>query len=149
MYPEPTVGAVILNGKDEVLLLQSNKWKDRWVIPGGHIEPGEDMEDALRREIREETNLAVSDIRLLGLQQCIYDDAYFKKKHFIFIDFVCRTDESDVILNEESQSYAWAPLEKINDMNLEPFTKKLIGEYMKGGRSEFLRDVIYNYCNVR
>lgn len=145
MYPEPTVGAVILNAKNEVLLLKSNKWRGRYVIPGGHIELGEDMEDALRREIKEETNLSVHTVRLLGLQQCIYDEAFARRKHFIFIDFVCRTEEDDVILNEESEGYGWVPLEKVDDFNLEPFTKKLLGELKKGKRSDFLKEVLYNY----
>jgi nucleoside triphosphatase len=145
MYPEPTVGAIILNDGNEVLLLRSHKWQGHYVIPGGHIELGEDMEDALRREIKEETNLTVFDIHLLGLQQCIFSDNFHEKKHFIFIDYVCRTQESNVVLNHEHQSYTWVTLEDTEDMPLEPFTRKLIGEYRKGETSSFVKKVLYNY----
>ena len=79
MYPEPTVGAIILNNKNEILLVKSNKWKGSYVIPGGHIEFGEDIENALQREIMEETGLNIYDIKLLGLQQCIYNDKFYEK----------------------------------------------------------------------
>ena len=65
-YPEPTVGALILNPQGELFLMRSHKWRDRYVIPGGHIELGERMEDALRREIKEETNLDVQAATLVG-----------------------------------------------------------------------------------
>ncbi|MBN2534234.1 MAG: NUDIX domain-containing protein [Spirochaetales bacterium] len=145
MYPEPTVGALIVNKENKVLLLKSNKWSNYYVIPGGHIEPGEDMEDALRREIKEETNLDIYEIQLLGLQQCVYSDNFYEKKHFIFIDFICRTDESRVILNHEHQEYIWVDLEEIKNLPIEPYTKKLINEYMEGKKSKYIRDVIYNY----
>ena len=71
-YPEPTVGALIFNNKNEVLLIKSNKWDDNYVIPGGHIELGEDMETALKREILEETALNIYDIELISLDQSIF-----------------------------------------------------------------------------
>ena len=86
MYPEATVGAIIFNKKNEILLVKSNKWNDSYVIPGGHIEYGEDMEHALKREIMEETKLKIYDIQLVGLQQCIHSKAFHEQKHFIFID---------------------------------------------------------------
>ena len=55
LFPEPTVGGIIFNPENEILLVRSRKSKDLYVIPGGHIELGEAMEDALRREIFEET----------------------------------------------------------------------------------------------
>ena len=65
-YPEPTVGALIFNQADKILLIKSHKWHNQYVVPGGHIELGETMEDALRREIEEETGLSIHDI---GYQQ--------------------------------------------------------------------------------
>lgn len=144
-YPEPTVGAIIFNPKEEILLVRSHKWKSNYVIPGGHIELGEKIEDALRREIMEETSLKIYDIRLVGLQQCIYDKAFFEKKHFIFIDFACKTDTDKVKLNEEHQEYVWVDLKSIDKLPLEPFTRKLLKEYEAGKDSKYLQKILYNY----
>ena len=48
-YPEPTVGALVFNAQGQLFLMRSHKWKGKYVIPGGHIELGETMVDALRR----------------------------------------------------------------------------------------------------
>ncbi len=56
-YPVPVVGAVIINPDNKILLCKSHKWNDEYVIPGGHIELGEKMEEALEREILEEDGL--------------------------------------------------------------------------------------------
>ncbi len=58
-YPEITVGAVIFNSDNKILLCKSHKWNDKYIIPGGHIELGEKMETALKREILEETGLEI------------------------------------------------------------------------------------------
>jgi len=56
-YPEATVGALIVNDKHEVLLVRSKKWGEKYTVPGGHIELGERAEDAIVREVKEETGL--------------------------------------------------------------------------------------------
>lgn len=58
-YPEPTVGAVIFNPDNKILLCKSHKWDHKYVIPGGHIELGEKMEEALKREILEENEVTI------------------------------------------------------------------------------------------
>ncbi|HXS14756.1 MAG TPA: NUDIX domain-containing protein, partial [Candidatus Saccharimonadales bacterium] len=55
-YPEPVVGAFIINAKNQLFLAKSHKWSNSYVIPGGHIEIGEKIEDALVRGVKEETN---------------------------------------------------------------------------------------------
>lgn len=52
-YPEPTVGALILNLQGQLFLMKSPKWRGKYVVPGGHVELGESLEEALRREIKE------------------------------------------------------------------------------------------------
>ena len=85
-YPEPTCGALIFNPAGKIFLMKSHKWKDKYVIPGGHIELGEKMEDALKREIKEETGLDVFDIEFLFFQEFIFGEEFVKKRHFIFFD---------------------------------------------------------------
>jgi enamine deaminase RidA (YjgF/YER057c/UK114 family) len=130
-YPEPTVGALILNEKDEVLLVRSHKWRHRYVIPGGHIELGERLEEALQREIAEETGLEIHDCSFIGFQEFIYDDAFWKKRHFLFFDYACRTDMEQVTLNDEGQSYAWVPLDRALTYPIEPYTARAIEHYLE------------------
>jgi nucleoside triphosphatase len=129
-YPEPTVGALILNPKDEILLMRSHKWRDRYVIPGGHIELGERMEDALRREIREETGLEIHDVEFVGYTEFVYDDAFWERRHFIFFDYACRTRSSEVRLNDEAEDYVWVPLMEAGRLDVEPYTRRIIELYI-------------------
>lgn len=60
------VSGVIFNQEGQVLLLRHRFWKkDSWGLPGGFIHRGETLEAALEREIREETNLSIKEIRLV------------------------------------------------------------------------------------
>src|SRR5690242_15707627 len=52
--PIATVGALIFDEADRVLMIRTHKWSDLWGIPGGKIKWGESSEDALRRELKEE-----------------------------------------------------------------------------------------------
>src|SRR5207247_7306108 len=61
-YPIVTVGALIFNARNEVLMVQTHKWSNPWGIPGGKTRFGESSIDALKREVKEETNLDISEI---------------------------------------------------------------------------------------
>jgi nucleoside triphosphatase len=52
VFPEPTVGALIVNNQGRILLAKSHKWFDRYTLPGGHIEVGETMVDAVKERLR-------------------------------------------------------------------------------------------------
>ena len=130
-YPEPTVGALIFNPEGKILLIKSHKWRGKYVIPGGHIELGERMEDALKREIKEETGLDIYDIEFICFQEFIFDPIFYKKKHFIFFDFACKTDSTDVKLNKEAEEYVWVTLEKALTFDVELYTRRTIEEYMR------------------
>ena len=130
-FPEPTVGALIFNPKGEIFLMKSNKWRNKYVIPGGHIEIGEKMEGALKREIKEETGLVIYDIKFLLFQEFIFDKIFWKKRHFIFFDFVAKTISSKIKLNKEGQEYIWVTLKKALKLPIEPYTRKALKEYQK------------------
>ena len=131
-YPEPTVGALIFNPQGKVFLMRSHKWRGRWVLPGGHIELGERMEDALRREVKEETNLDIRDIEFICFQEFIYDERFWKRRHFIFFDYACKTDSMDVKLNDEAQEYLWVTLEEALKMPVEHYTEVVIQQCLDG-----------------
>ncbi len=130
-FPEPTVGALIFNPEGKIFLMKSHKWKNKYVIPGGHVELGEKIEGALKREIKEETGLDIYDTEFILLQEFILDDAFWKKKHFIFLDFACKTNSPEVKLNSEGQEHVWIAPEEALKLPVEPYTIKAIKEYMK------------------
>lgn len=107
-------------------MIKSHKWHDKYQIPGGHVELGERMEDAVKREIKEETGLDVHDIRFLQVQENVYDDAFYKKKHFIFLDYSAKTDATDVTLNEEGQEYVWVTLQDALKLPVHKFARKTL-----------------------
>jgi nucleoside triphosphatase len=131
IFPEPTVGAFIFNAKGELLLLQSHKWPGRYVVPGGHVELGERLEEALAREAKEETGLDIHDIEFINFQQFIYDPAFWKKRHFIFFDFACKAENTEVQLNDEAESYVWAEPRHALTMELDTYTRRSVEEYLK------------------
>ena len=128
-YPEPTVGALIFDPQGRLFLMSSHKWKGKYVIPGGHIELGETMVEALRREVKEETNLDIRDIEFVCFQECIHDDRFWQHRHYIFFDFAARTDSTDVILNDEAQEYTWVTLEETAGLPIEHYTTNVIDQY--------------------
>ncbi|MCK5794324.1 MAG: NUDIX domain-containing protein [Anaerolineales bacterium] len=122
-YPEPTVGALIFNDKNQLLIVKTHKWKGDYTIPGGHVEMGEYLEDALKREILEETGLNMVKAKYLCYQEFVFDDSFWEKRHFIFFDFVCRVEDGVVQLNEEAQNYAWVDIDKIDDYPVDGYVK--------------------------
>ena len=130
-FPEPTVGALIFNAEGQLFLMKSHKWHDKYVIPGGHIELGETAEDALRREIMEETGLEIYDIEFLCYQDFIFDEAFFKKKHFLFLDYSCKTKSTKVTLNSEGHDHVWVTIGEAMKLSIDSYTNKTIEEYLK------------------
>lgn len=129
-YPEPTVGALIFNPAGEILLVDSAKWQEQYSIPGGHVELGETLEEAVIREAREETGLEVYDPRFLCYQEFIFGDSFWEERHFIFFDFVCQTRETDVVLNEEAEDYLWVAPEEALGYPLSPFLDRVLQVYL-------------------
>jgi nucleoside triphosphatase len=97
-----------------------------YVVPGGHVELGERLEQAVIRETKEETGLDVYDIEFIIFQEFIYDPSFWKPKHFIFFDYACRTESTDVLLNDEAEEYVWVSLNAAVDLPLDAYTRTSI-----------------------
>lgn len=135
-FPEPTVGALIFNPEGKVFLMRSPKWHNKYVVPGGHVELGEKVEEALKREVKEETGLDVYEIKFLNFQDVIFDKLFWKKRHFIFLDFACKTKTVNVVLNAEGSEYDWFSLKEALRLPLNPYTRVAIKEYLKKAISD-------------
>jgi nucleoside triphosphatase len=131
VYPEPTVGIFIFNPKGELLLLKSHKWPDRYVVPGGHVELGERIERAVIREAKEETGLDVRDLRFLCWQEFIFDPSFWKRRHFLFFDYACRVESTDVRLNNEAEEHFWIKPESALKLSIDSFTRVSLLKYLQ------------------
>jgi phosphoglycolate phosphatase-like HAD superfamily hydrolase/ADP-ribose pyrophosphatase YjhB (NUDIX family) len=127
MRPIVTVGALIFNLRNQVLMIRTRKWSNLWGIPGGKIRGGEASVDALHREILEETALEVEQVRFVLVQDCIDSREFYRKAHFVLLNYTCLAPRSDgVKLNEEAEEFLWTDLETAKGMALNQPTRVLI-----------------------
>lgn len=65
-------------------------------------------------------------MEFLLYQDFVFDDSFWKKKHFIYLDFACRTDCTDVRINEEAQGYVWSTPEEALTLPIDQYTVRAI-----------------------
>ncbi len=130
--PIATVGALIFNDQRQVLMIRTHKWSDLWGIPGGKIRYGESSVEALRRELKEETNLDIGDIEFVLVQDCIHSKEFYRREHFILLNYTCDCPgDQRVKLNEEAKEFRWVPMEEASSMPLNQPTRRLIEAVMR------------------
>ena len=127
---EAGVGGLILGQDGKILLVRSERFNNKWVVPGGHIEFGEPIITALKREIFEETGLEVEVQELLMVKDLINHE-HFRDRHILLHNYLCTTSQKEVRLNHEAQEYRWVTITQALGMNLGENTRELIHKYME------------------
>ena len=130
--PVVTVGALIFNSHGEVLMIRTHKWSNLWGIPGGKVKWGESSLDALRREVKEETNLDIDDVKFALVQDCIHSKEFYRDAHFVLLNYTCRCEEPyEVRLNEEANDHRWVAPAAALRMDLNTPTRILLEVVLK------------------
>lgn len=119
------------NREKEVLFVKTYKWGDRYSIVGGKVRRNERLEEALRREIKEETGLS----SVVGEHICTFDQIknsgyYLSGMQHIFVDKVVRVASKKVRLNDEAQDYIWLPPQvALKELLMEPNARHTLELY--------------------
>lgn len=125
---EVVVGAFIQNKKGEIALFKSNKWDNVWIPPGGHVDYGEKLENAVRREKKEEVGVDIKNVKLIRFGELIEDSAFYRKAHLIFFHFSCTIEDDKFELdNDEIIDYKWFSIDEIlQSKEVDNYTKESI-----------------------
>jgi 8-oxo-dGTP diphosphatase len=105
--PVPVVRLIVRNAAGKVLILKRARTANAdgaWCLPGGKVDHGETVEQAVAKELREETTLACENHRFLFYQDSLPPEP--GGMHCINLYFECRVS-GDVVLNPESSAAAW------------------------------------------
>jgi 8-oxo-dGTP diphosphatase len=113
--PEVCVGAVVVVD-DELLLIRRGHGPGagEWSVPGGRVEPGETLAEAVVREVAEETGLEAVCGSLLGYVERIHDD-----RHFVILDFNATVLQGDQPrAGDDAVEARWVPLHEVAELRL-------------------------------
>ena len=100
--------AILRNGKVLVVRRARKPALGVYTLPGGGVEIGETLTEAVKREVREETALEVEPVALAGQREVIMrDDEGRVQRHFVILSFACRWLAGEPTLNEELDDARW------------------------------------------
>ncbi len=114
--PILAVSAAIIRD-DRVLIVRRARPPARGVytLPGGGVEVGENLVEAVVREVREETGLAVEPVALAGYREAIARDPDGRvERHFVILPFAARWIAGEPVLNDELSEARWLHPSEIN-----------------------------------
>jgi len=130
-YPDrPIIGVGgIIFQEDQILLIKRGMEPSlgQWSIPGGAVHVGETLEEAVRREILEETHLEVEVLTLAKVLERIFRDpdgrvAY----HYVLVDFLCRRKDGELRSDSDAQDARFVSLQDLPSYRIAPVTLEVI-----------------------
>lgn len=130
-YPElpiPGVAAVVIRN-DAILLVKRGQEPSQgvWGLPGGVVELGETIEEAVSREVKEETGVDISPVRLLTVLDSVTKDESGKiRYHYILFEFLCKFLRGEPKASSDVQAAMWVSLNSLGSVNIMPWTRKFI-----------------------
>lgn len=130
-YPtSPVVGVAAMIFSDESILLVkrgNEPAKGRWGLPGGVVELGETVKEAVAREVEEETGILVRPVELLDVfNSIIRDDEGRVRFHYVLCEFLCENEGGDLKASTDVSDARWVPLIELSSIDMSRGTRQFI-----------------------
>lgn len=120
-----TMRGVIKNNKNEILIVKrhpkSKTDPEKWELPGGKVDEGEDFAKALIREIKEETSL---DVKIGDFYEAVQND--YAHKRTVQMIMYLKDIKGEVKISEEHVDWMWASIDKIKTLEISSSLKKVL-----------------------
>ncbi len=127
-HPVVGVGAVIVrDGKALIVKRAHEPRKGEWSLPGGMLDLGESLTDAVRREVREETGLDVELGPIIETFDRVHRDAEGRiRYHFVIVDYVCWPIAGDAVAGSDAEAVAWVTADEVDAYGINAHAKAVI-----------------------
>jgi ADP-ribose pyrophosphatase YjhB (NUDIX family) len=127
------VGALVIHD-GRVLLIQRGKppLQGRWLIPGGTVELGESLADAVVREVAEETGLLVEPLEMVLVFDRILRDGPAVQYHYVIVDYLCRYVSGELRAGSDALDAAWATEGELPSYDVPEAALRLITDGFRG-----------------
>lgn len=118
-HPIPAVAAIVLRG-DAILLMKRGKEPGigKWSIPGGSVELGETLEEALKREVMEETGLDIEIGDFAGFFELIIRTDGEIPFHYVILDYFATARPGEAVAATDAADCRWVPMRSLGDYDV-------------------------------
>lgn len=136
-FPMVGVGAVIVEGSRVVLVRRAKAPSaGDWSVPGGLVEVGETLVQAVAREALEETGLSVEPVSLVELLERIFpDDRGRIRHHYVLADFLCRVTGGTLRAGSDASDARWVDADSLADFRLPGITLQVLNKALRMART--------------
>ena len=132
-HPIPGVAAIIIKDNHILLTIRGKEpSKGMWGLPGGVVEIGETRDEALMREVFEETNIVVEPIELLTVFDSVSrDDNENVKYHYILFEYLCKYVSGDLKPGDDAPEARWVSIYGLDSVKIMPSTRRFVEKTLK------------------
>lgn len=126
--PVAAVAAVVLSDEGVLLTLRGNEpSKGTWGLPGGVVELGEAVQEAIVREVEEETGIRVRPERLITVFDRVVRDGDGRIRfHYVLCEYLCTAISGALRASSDVTDAAWIPLDGLDSFDVSTGTRRFI-----------------------
>jgi ADP-ribose pyrophosphatase len=126
-------GVVLIEGRVVLIRRGKEPLRGRWVIPGGTVELGETLEEALVREMQEETGILVRPREVVLVFDRIQREGSSVEYHYVIIDYACDYVSGELRAGSDADEVALVAPDEIGRYDLPPQARDLVLDVFRRG----------------